>query len=52
VKWIDRIWQLSLLLALLIGMYQQAELGLSLGIVLLLLKWFVILLSKVFHHDR
>ena len=52
MKWLEGLWQFSLLLVLMVGSYHQAELGLSLAIVLLLLKWLVVLLSKVFHHDR
>ena len=51
LKWFNLIWHLGLLGVLLLGLYHHAQLGLSLALILLLLKWLTLMLSNVFHHD-
>lgn len=52
LKWFNLFWHLGLLGVLMIGLYHHAHLGLSMALILLLLKWLTIMLSNVFHHDR
>lgn len=52
MKWLEVVWQMSLLSVLLLGVYYHAYLGLSLAIILLLLHWVIQWMRMIFHHDR